>query len=117
MKDTMMHHRQPRPTVRTRSFQRRCAKETMEIKPYHQSEKICSSMSLPPKVTRIIFFKKKKEKKGGYSTICLRPFVRGKINREKLRVSQKISPPSQQGHGVECGEILSWWYGVSQAII
>jgi hypothetical protein len=27
MKDTMMHHRQPRPTVRTRSFQRRCAKD------------------------------------------------------------------------------------------
>ena len=31
MKDTMMHHRRPRPTVRTRSFQRRCAKETMEV--------------------------------------------------------------------------------------
>jgi hypothetical protein len=33
-------------------------------------------MSLPPKVTRI--------KRGGISTICLRPFVRGKINPEKF---------------------------------
>jgi hypothetical protein len=39
-------------------------------------------MSLPPKVTRIIFFKKKKEKKGGVFNDMPETFCQREINRE-----------------------------------
>lgn len=83
----------------------------------HQSENFAQACRYLPRSLESSFSKRKKKKKGGYSTICLRPFVRGKINPEKLRFSRKYSPLSRWGHGVECWEILSWWYGVSQAII
>jgi hypothetical protein len=73
MKDTMMHHRQPRPTVRTRSFQRRCAKETMEVT---ISQKILLKHVATSQGHQNHLFQKK-EKKGGYfndmpETFCQR---------------------------------------------
>jgi hypothetical protein len=65
MKDTLMHHHQPHPTIRMRSFQQRCAKETMAMESYHHSQKFAQAHRYLLKVTRIIFFKKKKQN-GGY---------------------------------------------------
>ncbi len=72
-----IHFKAPLPTASNRreaQFQQRCAKGTMGLKSYHQSQKFAQARCYLPKVTRIIFFKKM----GGISTICMRPFVRGK---------------------------------------
>jgi hypothetical protein len=56
----------------------------MAMESYHYPQKFAQAHCYLPKVARIIFFQKK-EKMGGISTtICLRPFVRGKINRENF---------------------------------
>jgi hypothetical protein len=89
VKNTLMHHCQPRPTIRTSSFQQQCAKGVIAMESYHHPQKFAQACRYLPKVTRIIFFKKKKKKNGGTSTICLRPFVRGNINRANF-VSLKM---------------------------
>jgi hypothetical protein len=84
----------PLPTASNRKdaqFQRRCAKGKMGMESYHHSQKFAQARRYLPEVTQTIFFKRKKGKKGGISTICLRPFVKGKFNHGKLCVSQNAA--------------------------
>ncbi len=60
--------------VRMCSFQRQCAKEMIAMESYHHPQKFAQARRYLPTVTRIIL----KKKMGDISTICLRPFVRGK---------------------------------------
>jgi hypothetical protein len=83
----------PLPTASKRKdvqFQGWCANGTIVMESYHHPQKFAQAGCYLPEVTQSIFFKKKK-KMGGISTICLRPFVRGKFNCGKLCVSQNAA--------------------------
>ncbi len=82
-----IHFDAPLPTAsdhRDVQFQQRCAKGTMGMKSYHQSQKFAQARHYLPKVTRIIFFKKN----GGYFNNMPETFCQREINRKKLRFFQ-----------------------------
>ncbi len=82
-RDEMMHHCQPHPTVRTRSFNNGVQKERWEWN--HPSfTKVCSSTLLPPRGHSKYLFQKKRKKWGVFQRYAWDLLSEGNRRRHRL---------------------------------